>query len=160
MRKAESDAALTQMLKSQADFDPYDFAQVYAFRGESAQALEWLDRAYAQKDAFLKKGAPRFVSQSVLLRYFAVLAGAVLLRSRPVEVFRPICGSLGKILSIVQRTAVALARWFNLLRRFSRVQQRRLDYPVRRFPALLRSWAGEECLMPPGRPSAREGRAG
>jgi hypothetical protein len=33
-------------------------------------------------------------------------------------------GSLGKILSIIQRTAVAMARWFNLLRCFSPVPQR------------------------------------
>jgi adenylate cyclase len=48
-RKLESDAALTQMIKSQADHDPFHIALVYAFRGESDEAFKWLDRAYAQK---------------------------------------------------------------------------------------------------------------
>jgi TolB-like protein/Tfp pilus assembly protein PilF len=48
-RKLESDAVLTQMIKSQADHDPFHIALVYAFRGESDEAFEWLDRAYAQK---------------------------------------------------------------------------------------------------------------
>ena len=44
-----------------------------------------------------------------------------LLRSRPVEDCWLIYGLLCKILSIIQRTAVAMARWFNLLRCFSPV---------------------------------------
>jgi TolB-like protein len=48
-RKADSDAALAQMAKSQADHDPFHIALVYAFRGESDEAFKWLDRAYAQK---------------------------------------------------------------------------------------------------------------
>jgi TolB-like protein/Flp pilus assembly protein TadD len=48
-RKAESDAALALMVKSQADHDPFHTALVYAFRGESDEAFKWLDRAYAQK---------------------------------------------------------------------------------------------------------------
>ena len=51
-RKAESDEALAQMLKRQANH-PYFIAQVYAFRGETDEALKWLDRAYAQRDASL-----------------------------------------------------------------------------------------------------------
>jgi TolB-like protein/Flp pilus assembly protein TadD len=48
-RKADSDAALAQMAKGQADHDPFHIALVYAFRGESDDAFKWLDRAYAQK---------------------------------------------------------------------------------------------------------------
>jgi TolB-like protein len=48
-RKADSDAALARMAKSQADHDPFHIALVYAFRGESDEAFKWLDRAYAQK---------------------------------------------------------------------------------------------------------------
>jgi TolB-like protein/Flp pilus assembly protein TadD len=51
-RKAESDGALAQLLKRQANH-PYFIAQVYAYRGETADALKWLDRAYAQRDASL-----------------------------------------------------------------------------------------------------------
>jgi len=51
-RKADSDAALAQMLKSYANI-PSGLAAVYAFRGESDQAFKWLDRAYAQKDPLL-----------------------------------------------------------------------------------------------------------
>jgi hypothetical protein len=48
-RKADSDSALAQMAKGQADHDPFHIALVYAFRGESDDAFKWLDRAYAQK---------------------------------------------------------------------------------------------------------------
>ena len=51
--KAESDAALAQLLKTYAPYIPTGIAAVYAFRGESDEAFKWLDRAYAQKDAFL-----------------------------------------------------------------------------------------------------------
>jgi TolB-like protein/thioredoxin-like negative regulator of GroEL len=49
-RKADSDAALAQMLKSDPDRHPFRIAQVYAFRGETDEALKWLDRAYIQKE--------------------------------------------------------------------------------------------------------------
>jgi TolB-like protein/DNA-binding winged helix-turn-helix (wHTH) protein/Flp pilus assembly protein TadD len=60
-RKAESDAALAQMLKDYADI-PFGIATIYAFRGESDEAFKWLDRAYEQKDQFLYriKFAPEF----------------------------------------------------------------------------------------------------
>jgi TolB-like protein len=48
-RKADSDAALAQMLKTEAAH-PYFLAQTYAFRGETDEAFRWLDLAYAQKD--------------------------------------------------------------------------------------------------------------
>jgi len=51
-RKAESDGALAQLLKRQANH-PYFIAQVYAYRGETGEGLKWLDRAYTQRDASL-----------------------------------------------------------------------------------------------------------
>jgi TolB-like protein/Tfp pilus assembly protein PilF len=53
-RKADSDAALAQMLQSQAERHPFLIAQVYAFRGEPEKALDWLDRAYSQKEVGLE----------------------------------------------------------------------------------------------------------
>jgi TolB-like protein len=52
-RKAESDAALTQLLKGYGAYIPSGVAAVYAFRGESDEAFKWLDRAYEQKDSVL-----------------------------------------------------------------------------------------------------------
>lgn len=51
-RKADSDTALAQMLKSEATH-PYIVAQIYAFRGETDEAFKWLDQASAQKDPAL-----------------------------------------------------------------------------------------------------------
>jgi tetratricopeptide (TPR) repeat protein len=48
-RKADSDATLAKLIKDQAN-RPFDIARVYAFRGETDQAIKWLDQAYAQKD--------------------------------------------------------------------------------------------------------------
>jgi TolB-like protein/Flp pilus assembly protein TadD len=52
-RKAEADAALAGMLKDQGDRNAVGIADVYALRGESDEALHWLERAYTQKDAEL-----------------------------------------------------------------------------------------------------------
>jgi adenylate cyclase len=52
-RKADSDAALSKLLTSQAEKHPYILAEAYASRGESDEALKWLDRAYLQKDGGL-----------------------------------------------------------------------------------------------------------
>jgi hypothetical protein len=41
------------MLKEQADRNAMGIAEVYAFRGESDEAMHWLERAYAQKDSSL-----------------------------------------------------------------------------------------------------------
>jgi TolB-like protein/Flp pilus assembly protein TadD len=51
-RKADSDKALAKMLERLTNH-PYLIAQVYAYRGDTEEALKWLDRAYAQKDASL-----------------------------------------------------------------------------------------------------------
>jgi TolB-like protein len=52
-RKAASDGALAGLLKDQADRNALDIAEVYAFRGQSDEAMHWLERAYAQKNAYL-----------------------------------------------------------------------------------------------------------
>jgi TolB-like protein/DNA-binding winged helix-turn-helix (wHTH) protein/Flp pilus assembly protein TadD len=52
-RKAEADAALTGMLRGQPDRYALDIAEVYAFRGQSDEALHWLEQAYAQKNPYL-----------------------------------------------------------------------------------------------------------
>jgi TolB-like protein/DNA-binding winged helix-turn-helix (wHTH) protein/Flp pilus assembly protein TadD len=59
--KVESDAALAQMIKNYP-YIPFGVATIYAFRGESDKAFEWLDRGYEQKDQFLYriKIAPEF----------------------------------------------------------------------------------------------------
>lgn len=49
-RKAESDAALARLLKEHANESAAEISIVYAFRGQSDEAMHWLERAYAQKD--------------------------------------------------------------------------------------------------------------
>ncbi len=59
-RKVDSDATLAEMLKGQAEDNAFGIAEVYAFRGEADKALQWLERAYSQKDVglYLIKGDP------------------------------------------------------------------------------------------------------
>ena len=52
-RKADSDSVLARMLKEHADGNAFYIAEVYAFRGQSDEAMHWLERAYAQKDPYL-----------------------------------------------------------------------------------------------------------
>jgi adenylate cyclase len=75
-RKAESDAALAQLLMRQDVANhPYNMAQIYGFRGESDEALKWLDRAYASKSTGLYhiKGDPPFKNLEDDPRYQALL---------------------------------------------------------------------------------------
>jgi eukaryotic-like serine/threonine-protein kinase len=72
-RKKEADAALAEFIaKYQAD-GAFQVAEIYAFRGETDRAFEWLEQAYAQRDAgvteikgdlFLKslEGDPRYIA--------------------------------------------------------------------------------------------------
>jgi adenylate cyclase len=55
-----ADAALAGLIKIQADGVPLDIAQEYAFRGQSDDAMHWLERAYGQRDPYLYqiKGDP------------------------------------------------------------------------------------------------------
>jgi hypothetical protein len=55
---------------------PYFIAQVHAWRGESDQAFEWLDRAYARRDGsfFNLKSDPKLASLHGDSRYRALLS--------------------------------------------------------------------------------------
>jgi tetratricopeptide (TPR) repeat protein len=52
-RRADSDAAIARMIKEQADGNAYGIAEVYAYRGQSNEAIQWLERSYTQKEPFL-----------------------------------------------------------------------------------------------------------
>src|SRR5271170_2568851 len=49
-RKTDSDAALRKLIAKYQAVQPYLIAEVYAFRNQSDEAFEWLDRAYAKRD--------------------------------------------------------------------------------------------------------------
>jgi TolB-like protein/DNA-binding winged helix-turn-helix (wHTH) protein/Tfp pilus assembly protein PilF len=56
-RPHDSDAALQQLIATRQEDGAMQIAGVYAFRGESDKAFEWLERAYRQRDGgvmFLK----------------------------------------------------------------------------------------------------------
>jgi TolB-like protein/DNA-binding winged helix-turn-helix (wHTH) protein len=52
-RKKESDAVLRELIAKYHASDAYGIAEVYAFRNQSDEAFEWLDRAYVQRDGGL-----------------------------------------------------------------------------------------------------------
>jgi tetratricopeptide (TPR) repeat protein len=52
-REKESDAALSEFIAKYYADGAFQIAEVYAFRNQSAEAFEWLDRAYAQRDSGL-----------------------------------------------------------------------------------------------------------
>jgi TolB-like protein/DNA-binding winged helix-turn-helix (wHTH) protein len=52
-RKKESDAALSELIAKYHEDNADLIAQVYAFRNQSDEAFEWLDRAYAQRESDL-----------------------------------------------------------------------------------------------------------
>ena len=52
-READSDAALARLVKEHADDGAYMISNAYAIRGQSDEAIHWLERAYAQKDSGL-----------------------------------------------------------------------------------------------------------
>ena len=62
--RAEADAALAQLTRTAADRMAAQIAYVHAYRGEKAQAFEWLERAYRQKDT----GLPYMKGYSLLLK--------------------------------------------------------------------------------------------
>lgn len=51
--RTESDKALAQLLSAHQKDSPYLIATVYAYRGETAPAFEWLNRAYEERDQTL-----------------------------------------------------------------------------------------------------------
>ncbi len=52
-QQGEADAKLAKLIESNQLHFAYQIAQVYAFRGESDAAFEWLERAYQQRDGGL-----------------------------------------------------------------------------------------------------------
>ena len=74
-RKAESDAALAEMLRTQAGDNAFAIAEVYGFRGQADETLQWLERAYAQKDPglYLINGDPPLKRLELDDRYKAFL---------------------------------------------------------------------------------------
>ena len=49
-RVQESDAALNELIKNEAETAAYQVAQAYAYRGDKDKAFEWLERARRQHD--------------------------------------------------------------------------------------------------------------
>jgi TolB-like protein len=70
-RKRDSDAALAKAIAHNADSWASAIAKVYAFRGEANEALQWLERAYAQhdEDLYFIKGDPQLRSLESDPRY-------------------------------------------------------------------------------------------
>ena len=52
-RKKESDAALSELITKYHASNAFEIATIYAFRNQTDEAFEWLDRAYAQRDPSL-----------------------------------------------------------------------------------------------------------
>ena len=49
-RRQESDAPLARIISQHTNDGAYQIGQVYAYRGETDRAFEWLNRAYIQHD--------------------------------------------------------------------------------------------------------------
>jgi adenylate cyclase len=54
-RKAEANAALSEMERLDATTEAFGIAETLAYRGEIDQAFAWLDRAYQQRDPSLEQ---------------------------------------------------------------------------------------------------------
>jgi len=59
-KKKEADAELSNFIEKYADGAAFQVAEIYAYRGETDKAFEWLERAYRQRDGGLAemKGDP------------------------------------------------------------------------------------------------------
>ena len=73
--QAEADEALQAQIAQWADTGAFFVAMTYAYRGDHDRALEWLERAYRQKDASLDEivGEPLFSNLADDPRYKAFL---------------------------------------------------------------------------------------
>ena len=49
-REKESDTALQELITKYPTTEPFQIAEVYAFRNQPDEAFKWLDRAYAERD--------------------------------------------------------------------------------------------------------------
>jgi TolB-like protein/DNA-binding winged helix-turn-helix (wHTH) protein/Flp pilus assembly protein TadD len=54
-RSRDSDTALSKLIATHAEDSPYQVAEVYAYRGETNKAFEWLERAYRERDPGLNQ---------------------------------------------------------------------------------------------------------
>jgi tetratricopeptide (TPR) repeat protein len=74
-RSKDSDDALAELIVKYATTSAFQIAEVYAFRGETDRAFEWLERAYASRDTGLAqlKGDPLLKSIERDPRYAAFL---------------------------------------------------------------------------------------
>jgi tetratricopeptide (TPR) repeat protein len=52
-KKKEAEAALADFIEKNQNEGAFQIAQIYAFRGETDKAFEWLERAYKQRDGGL-----------------------------------------------------------------------------------------------------------
>jgi tetratricopeptide (TPR) repeat protein len=75
-RRADSDAAVARMTQEDQNNFAFGVAGVHAFRGETTQALSWLERAYEQKDSQIIsiKSDPYLVPLAREPRFKALLA--------------------------------------------------------------------------------------
>ena len=64
--RGEADEALKALIAQLADTCAFWIAQNYAYRGDHDRALQWLDRAYQQKDAALSKSSANPCSRTWL----------------------------------------------------------------------------------------------
>jgi serine/threonine protein kinase/Flp pilus assembly protein TadD len=74
-KKKESDNALAELIKGFQNDDACQIAEIYAYRGETDKAFEWLERAYNQRDGGLAsiKGNPLLQNIKKDPRYAAFL---------------------------------------------------------------------------------------
>ena len=77
-RRADSDAALTELISKFQKESPYVVATVYGYRGEVSEAFTWLERALSERDATLTsiKSDPLFRKIRSDPRYDALLVKA------------------------------------------------------------------------------------
>jgi Flp pilus assembly protein TadD len=74
-RHAEADELLQVLIKKYSGYDAYGIAFNYAYRNDPDHALQWLERAYLQKDGSLGEivGEPLFKNLWADPRYKAFL---------------------------------------------------------------------------------------
>jgi hypothetical protein len=74
-RTPEAEAALQMLIAQHAATDASCVAMTYAYRNEKQLALQWLERAYAQRDAGLMEmvGEPLLKNISAEPRFHAIL---------------------------------------------------------------------------------------
>ncbi len=75
VKKKEADDKLAQLNKEDQNDSAFQIAEVYAYRGETDKAFEWLERAYNQRDGglILMKGDPLLRSIEKDPRYITFL---------------------------------------------------------------------------------------